>query len=34
MRSCLHKARPRSFFAARVFGRTMREKPLVPGVMF
>ena len=27
-----NKACPRSFFAARVFGRTTREKPLVPRV--
>ena len=25
-----NKARPRSFFAARVFSRTTRDKPLVP----
>ena len=28
-----NKARPRSFFAARVFGRTTREKLLVPRVI-
>ena len=28
-----NKARPRSFFATRAFGRTTREKPLVPRVL-